>query len=112
MPGASTEETKIAAHESLEAQGILTAEVSSYPTLFQPWFRRMTAETDDAIRVGFYSPLTDTPIEWQTFPKAESELITELSRTMEYRILERFAMGEVALAGARTPQWTHACRGT
>lgn len=90
------EGTKIAAHESLSEQGIVTAEVSSYPTLFQPWFRRMTAETDDAIRVGFYSPLTEKPIEWQIYPKAESALINELSRTMEYRILERFAMGEVA----------------
>jgi inner membrane protein len=89
------EGTKIAGRESLAEQGIDTVEISAYPTLFQPWFRRMTAVTDDAVRVGYYSPLSGQAIEWQTFPKEESALIRELSRTMEYRVLERFAMGEI-----------------
>lgn len=85
-----------AAGQSLKEEGIITAEIESYPTLFQPWFRRMTAETDDAIRVGYYSPLADRPIRWQVFAKPDSPFIRELARTAEYRVLERFAMGQIA----------------
>lgn len=89
-------ETEQRARAALAEQGVATAQVISYPTLFQPWYRRITAETDDAIRVGFSSPLVDTPIEWQTFSKPESPLILELARTAEYRVLERFALGQIA----------------
>lgn len=109
------EETKIAARNTLADQGIETVEISSYPTLFQPWFRRVNAETDDAVRVGFYSPLTDTPITWTIYPKEDSALILEFSRTMEYRVLERFAMGEIgwrieALADGHTRVEAHDLR--
>ncbi len=89
-------ETERVAREALISEGIETARVVSYPTLFQPWFRRITAETDTDIRVGFYSPLTDQPIIWRTYPKPQSALIQEMSRTMEYRVLAKFAMGEIA----------------
>jgi inner membrane protein len=89
-------ETVRVARASLAEEGIETARVLSYPTLFQPWFRRMTAETDTDIRVGFYSPLTDQPIDWQVHPKPDSDLILHMSRTMEYRVLEKFAMGQIA----------------
>ncbi len=89
-------ETENTARATLAQEGVHTARVISYPTLFQPWFRRITAETDTAIRVGFYSPLADRPIEWRSYPKPDSELIRAFERTREYRILERFAMGEVA----------------
>lgn len=89
-------ETERTARAALAEEGVTSARVIAYPTLFQPWFRRITAETDDAIRVGFYSPLADRPIEWLSYPKPDSELILAFERTREYRILERFAMGEVA----------------
>ncbi|MEQ9518972.1 MAG: metal-dependent hydrolase [Parvibaculum sp.] len=90
------DETERTARARLAEEGITSARVIAYPTLFQPWFRRITAETDDAIRVGFYSPLADRPIDWLSYPKPDSELILAFERTREYRILERFAMGEVA----------------
>ncbi|MEQ9143227.1 MAG: metal-dependent hydrolase [Parvibaculaceae bacterium] len=96
-------QTEDVARAALEKEGVTTARVIAYPTLFQPWFRRLTAETEDAIRVGYYSPLADETIEWRSFPKPQSELIRDLSRTMEYRVLERFAMGEIAWRIVPTP---------
>jgi len=89
-------ETERVARAALGAQGIETVRVISYPTLFQPWFRRITAETDTEIRVGFYSPIADQPINWQIYAKPESTLIHEMSRTMEYRVLAKFAADEIA----------------
>lgn len=89
-------ETVRVARQSLAAEGVSAAQVISYPTLFQPWFRRMTAETETDIRVGFYSPLANQPIDWQVYPKPDSELILHMSRTWEYRVLEKFAMGQIA----------------
>lgn len=44
------------------------AQVTAYPTLFQPWLRRVVVERPDAVEVGFYSVLAPGPIEWRSFP--------------------------------------------
>lgn len=45
------------------------AEVSAYPLLFQPVFRRVLALTPGAAHVGYYSFLNPRPIAWRSYPR-------------------------------------------
>lgn len=72
------------------------AEVTAYPTLFQPWLRRVVAETPDAVRVGFYSVLDPRQISWAEFPRnglpPEARAV---AATEQAAILRWFAMDNV-----------------
>lgn len=72
------------------------AEVTAYPTLFQPWLRRVVVEAPQEVRVGFYSVLAPKPIAWATFsrdglpPAARAVAATE-----QAEIFRWFAMDNV-----------------
>jgi inner membrane protein len=82
---------------ALAAEGIHGAAVRSYPTILQPYLRRVVVRTPDEVRVGLYTALRPGRPVWETFePPPPHPLIEKLSRTREGAIFIWFAMGEVA----------------
>ncbi|MFW6077386.1 MAG: metal-dependent hydrolase [Hyphomicrobiales bacterium] len=71
------------------------AEVTAYPTLFQPVLRRVVVEAPDTVLVGFHSVLVARPIAWQRFERMESPAIDVVADTPEARILRWFSMDNV-----------------
>lgn len=88
--------TREAARAQLAAQGIAATDVTAYPLLFQPWYRRVVAETPESIRIGFHSMLAPRPIDWTEVPRQRDPRIDAVAATREGRLLEWFAMGHVA----------------
>jgi inner membrane protein len=71
------------------------AEVTAYPTLFQPVLRRVVVEVPGAVLVGFHSVLGSSPIEWERFEREESPAIDAVAETPEGRIFQWFSMDNV-----------------
>jgi inner membrane protein len=71
------------------------AEVTAYPTLFQPVLRRVVVEVPGAVLVGFHSVLGSGPIQWKRFEREESPSIQAVAETREGRILRWFSMDNV-----------------
>ena len=89
----------------LAREGVSSAQVHSYPTLLQPWLRRIVVRVpaDGEIRVGFLSLLRPRLIGWQRFKPAEGPLVAAIRQTPEGRLFEWFASGETAARVTRTP---------
>ncbi|MBK4721922.1 metal-dependent hydrolase [Azospirillum sp. YIM DDC1] len=68
------------------------AEVTAYPTLFQPLLRRVVAETPDAVLVGFHSVLSDGKIQWERFERNSSPAIEAVAATPEAKVFRWFSM--------------------
>lgn len=43
------------------------AKIEAFPLLLQPYFRRVLVETDDTIKIGYYSTLNPKTIEWTNY---------------------------------------------
>jgi inner membrane protein len=71
------------------------AEITAYPQLFQPVYRRVVALTPETAYVGYYSVLNPGPIAWRSYTRESSEAIDAVRRSREARIFEWFAMGKV-----------------
>jgi inner membrane protein len=71
------------------------AEVTAYPTLFQPVLRRVVVEVPGAVLVGFHSVLGSGPIQWERFERAQSPAIEAVAETPEGRIFRWFSMDNV-----------------
>lgn len=69
------------------------AKVTAYPTLFQPYLRRVVAETPEDVRVGFYSVLNPEAIQWTTFSREDRP--RTVATTREAEIFRWFAMDKV-----------------
>ena len=80
-----------------------SAELHAYPTLFQPWLRRIVAREDTQICVGWLSLWSSPSPQWSCFTGAGAKTLEAARTTREVRIFEWFAMGETAarvMAGA------------
>jgi len=94
------------ARAELAAEGAPAAEVRAYPTLLQPYLRRIVARDGDEVRVGWLSLWSPRTIEWQRFTAARDPLVTAARETDEGRLLEWFAMGQTAAALYASPAGT------
>lgn len=83
------------ARRQLAAQGVRSANVRSYTTIFQPWLRRLVAQDEAGIRVGFVSTWKPSPILWTCQRRPDDPAIARALATPEMRILERFSGGQV-----------------
>lgn len=88
--------------DQLAAAGHPVASVSAYPTLFQPWWRRIVADLPgDQVLVGFASPFDPRPIAWQGFPRvagampASQPALTVVQTSFEARVFHWFAMSRL-----------------
>lgn len=80
----------------LTREGTEAGQIHCYPTLFQPYLRRVVVRTEEEVRVGFVSMWKPRPIEWQHFTKAHDPLLDQLEATREGRTFLWFAMGQVS----------------
>jgi inner membrane protein len=71
------------------------ADVSAYPLLFQPYYRRVVALTPEAAHVGYYSVLNPRTIAWQALPTAGGPEVDAVRTAPEGRLLQWFAMDKV-----------------
>ncbi len=79
------------ARSDLERREAGFVQIHAYPVLLQPWLRRITAETADAYRIGYWSPLNGRPILWSAYPKQTHPFAQTLARTQLYRDFRWFA---------------------
>jgi inner membrane protein len=70
------------------------ATVRAYPTLFQPFLRRLVAREGDLVRVGWLSLWSPRPIRWEQAAAHRDPLIDALRQRYEGRVFEWFAMGQ------------------
>ncbi len=80
----------------LAAEGQPAAEVRVYPTLLQPFLRRVVARLPGELRVGLYTPFREGGPVWARVEAPPPHpLVDALARTREGSIFIWFAMGEV-----------------
>jgi inner membrane protein len=82
-----------------EARAQLAAEgaghaVHCYPTLLQPWFRRLVARSEDEVRVGWTGAGGGRDIQWARVAVAQDPLIERVRATPDGRMFEWFASGQ------------------
>jgi inner membrane protein len=88
----------------LSAEGHPDARVRAYPTIFQPYLRRVVARVDDEVRVGFYTPFRPGEPVWQSFTPSQHPLIEALESTPEGALFVWFAMDEVTGRVVESPR--------
>jgi inner membrane protein len=83
------------ARAQLEREGVTTAQVRVFTTIFQPWLRRITVDEPEGARVGYASPFQRAAIAWTCFARPRDPAIDAVLVTREGRILHWFADGHV-----------------
>ncbi len=102
------------ARRELAAAGLPQAAVAAYPTLLQPFWRRLVADRPDEILVGFASPFDARPIRWQPFARQERQdagaaaavaavLATEPGRVFHWFAMDKLHWTVLADAAADNP---------
>jgi inner membrane protein len=69
--------------------------VQAYPSIFQPFLRRVVVEQDEGVRVGFVSTLAPSPIRWTCLARPVEPRIAAVADSEAGRILTHFAAGRV-----------------
>jgi inner membrane protein len=80
--------------------------VDAYPTLLQPWLRRVVARADTQVQVGLLSLWAPRPVAWKGFRQPSHPAIDAARQTEDGRLFEWFTGGQNA---ARV---THCAAGT
>ena len=80
---------------ALVAEGRTGVSVRAYPTILQPYLRRVVAHDGDEVLVGLYTPFRPGEPVLQAFREPDHPLIDALARTPEGSLFVWFAMGEV-----------------
>lgn len=83
------------ARAQLAREGESTAAVQAYPSIFQPFLRRVVVERDDGVRVGFVSTLAPSQIRWTCLARPSDPRVAVVADSAAGRILTRFAAGRV-----------------
>lgn len=84
--------------EAGRAAAPFAGEVTAYPLLLQPWYRRILVMGGAEAAVGYASVLNPQPIAWTRLPLGRTPAIDAVRATHEGRVFDWFAMGKV--------QWT------
>ncbi|MGN6670460.1 MAG: metal-dependent hydrolase [Candidatus Nucleicultricaceae bacterium] len=69
--------------------------IKSYPTLLQPFYRRVTAESHQQQCLTYISVFHTKMIQWKCYPKEQHWAIDAIKNTPEGRIFKWFAMDQV-----------------
>ena len=80
----------------LNAEGIQDAQVTCYPTVLQPFLRRIVVRFNGSLRVGTLTMLKPESPKWETFRIPEHPLIQKVLQTPEGELFEWFAMREIS----------------
>jgi inner membrane protein len=84
------------ARDSLRRQGVETANVHSYPTMFQTYLRRIVAHDGPEVYVGWISLWNGRAIVWDHFTEAAGPEVERVRTSREGRIFEWFASEQTA----------------
>lgn len=79
----------------LHLKGIVAQEIGSYPTILQPFLRRIVVRYDDSIKFGYISMWNPHPITWTTEKLENSILIKKLLESTEGEVFSWFAMNQI-----------------
>jgi len=80
----------------LAAEGVHVEELRAYPTILQPWLRRVVARTEEEVRVGLHTSWRPDHVVWESFPSPPPHpLVARLRDTWEGSVFVWFAMGQV-----------------
>lgn len=90
------------AENQLQAQGIPYQRVTAYTTIFQPFLRRIVVDDGEIYRVGFVSTYNLQEIKWSCAPHTENVVMHKIMQDENAKVLNWFAMGEVALIQDKT----------
>lgn len=72
------------------------AEVTAYPILLQPYWRRIVVDLPDHILIGFVSPFDERPVPWQQFSRMdEHPAVQTVLKTHSGEVFQWFAMGKL-----------------
>lgn len=85
--------------------------VRAYPTLFQPFYRRIVAETPEARLIGFQSVLETGPIAWTSVPRQHHPAIDLVRDTERGRLFTWFALDRVHWTAQARPDGAVQVRG-
>lgn len=82
------------AADQLAEAGVANAEVAAYPTLFQPFLRRIVVEHYPEMRVGYVTMWDPAPIDWTRFQPVEHPLLVQLGMTQQAAGFYWFSRGQ------------------
>ncbi len=82
--------------EQLAAEGTAVTRVAAFPTLFQPWLRRVVAWREGSVQVGDVSTFTPRPLVWQLHEFPANSSVSDLQATPEAALFRWFADGHLA----------------
>lgn len=88
-------EAAAVARQELSLAGFSDARVDAYPTLLQPWLRRIVARRGQEVRVGLLSVGSAHPIAWRGFEERPLGERMSLSEAPDAELFLWFAMGQV-----------------
>lgn len=89
-----------ALHQNTRARDIATAQLAggptyerldAYPTLFQPWLRRLVAWYPDRVEVGFVSTFSPRPITWIPVERARGPAVETVLQHPNAKLFTWFA---------------------
>lgn len=97
MGWALGERTAEAARRELARAGVGVERLEAFPTLLQPYWRRVVAHADDGrVLIAFRSALDPgAGGEWRAFRPDQDPVVAQVAATPQARILSWFAMGHV-----------------
>lgn len=83
------------AARQLAAEGERITRLEAYPTIFQPYWRRIVVDNGDEVLVGFHSALAPRRIEWARLRPDDGPLVEALAASRAGETLAWFADGNV-----------------
>lgn len=83
------------ARRQLAEAGAPAMEVRAYPTMLQPFFRRVVARGGDEVLVGYQSALAPAPITWRRWRNAAGPAVAAAAATPEAAVLEWLSDGQM-----------------
>jgi inner membrane protein len=94
-------EARVAAQ--LRAQGVTVSEVRAYPTLLQPWLRRVVARGPEGVQVGLISEFTGGPFVGSSFVPVTDPRTERLRASAEGDLFQWFSHGQTAARVVEEP---------
>ncbi|MDF2576896.1 MAG: LexA-binding, inner rane-associated putative hydrolase [Chlamydiales bacterium] len=81
--------------EQLSLERVTATKINAYPTMFQPYLRRIVIHTPQDIRIGYLTTWSPQTVNWHIYPSIQSPLIDKALNTREGRLWNWFTAGDI-----------------